>query len=264
MELQVIAEKINLLADFCGKRDVEELTKEELMKKYGVEQADVLILFGGSILEGCNAAGKAMINGAAKKLMIVGGEGHTTESLRKKIKEEYPEILTKNKMESEIMAKYIELNYNIKDYYIEKESTNCGNNVTYALRLLKEKNISTENIIIIQDASMQYRMEAGFKKYAPSINVINYASYKVKVIVKNGKLVFEKSDILGMWDMERYISLLMGEIPRLYDNKNGYGPNGKGYIDHVDVPKDILDAFEYLKGKYGNLVRIANQLYASK
>lgn len=264
MDLQVTEEKINLLADFCGKRDIKELTKEELMKKYNIEQADVLILFGGSILEGCNIAGKAMLNGAAKKLIIVGGEGHTTESLRKKIKEECPEIITEHKMESEIMGKYMELKYNIKDYFIEKDSTNCGNNVTYALSLLKEKNINAENIIIIQDASMQHRMEAGFKKYDSSINIINYASYKVKVVVKNGKLTYDNSNILGMWDIERYISLLMGEIPRLYDDENGYGPNGKGFIAHVDVPQDVLHAFKYLENQYGNLIRNANPLFASK
>lgn len=264
MNLQVIAEKLNILADFCGKRDVQELTKEELIKKYNIQHADLLILFGGSILEGCNVAGNAILKGAAKKLMIVGGEGHTTESLRKNIKEECSEIVTEQKMEADIMGKYIELKYNIKDYYIERHSTNCGNNVTYALRLLKEKNVKAKNIIIIQDATMQNRMEAGFRKYDSNINVINYASYKVKVIVKNGMLEFEKSDILGMWDMERYISLLMGEIPRLYDNENGYGPNGRGYIAHVDVPKEVLDAFEYLKIEYGDFVRGANPLYASK
>ena len=264
MSLQVIAKKINILADFCGKRDVQELTREELMKKYNIEHADLLILFGGSILEGCKVAGKAMLKGVAKKLMIVGGEGHTTESLRKKVKEECPGIETDNKMEADIMGRYIELKYNINDYYVETNSTNCGNNITYALDLLKQNNIKAENIIIIQDSSMQCRMDAGFKKYAPDINIINFAAYKVDVIVKDNKLLFEKNDILGMWDIKRYISLLMGEIPRLNDNENGYGPNGTGYIAHVDVPKKVLEAFEYLKCEYGDLVRIANKLYASK
>ncbi|OOM74890.1 hypothetical protein CLPUN_36170 [Clostridium puniceum] len=264
MNLQVIAEKINLLAEFCGKRDMKELSKEELRKNYNISNVDVLILFGGSILEGCNVAGKAMLNGVAKKLMLVGGEGHTTESLRKRIKEKCPKIQTKNKMEADIMREYIELKYNIRDYYIERNSTNCGNNVTYALNLLQENNVKAENIIIIQDATMQYRMEAGFRKYDSNINIINYASYKTKVIVQEDKLTFEKNNILGLWDIDRYISLLMGEIPRLYDNESGYGPNGAEYIAHVDVPEKVLDAFEYLKGEYAGIVRVANPLYSSK
>lgn len=67
-----------------------------------------------------------------------------------------------------------------------------------------------------------------------------------------------------MWDIERYISLLMGEIPRLLDDANGYGPKGKHYIAHVDISANILKAFEELKAEYGDWVRAANPLYASK
>ncbi len=66
-----------------------------------------------------------------------------------------------------------------------------------------------------------------------------------------------------MWDMDRYITLLMGEIPRLSDNADGYGPKGKGYITHVDIPKEAEDAFEELKREYADMVRAANPLYAS-
>lgn len=263
MKLQDIANNINLLAEFCGKRDINKLSKQELIKHYGILEADVLILFGGSILEGCNVAANAILNGVAKELILVGGEGHTTESLRKVIKKEYPEIETENKTEAILMGEYLNLKYNIKNYYLENKSTNCGNNVTYVLELLKRYKIKSNNAIIIQDSTMQHRMDAVFRKYDNNINIINYAAYKVKVIVKNNKLVFDKEDILGMWNIEKYMSLLMGEIPRLYDNENGYGPNGTGYIAHVDIPQNVLNAFENLKLEYGNLIRVANPLYAS-
>ena len=46
-----------------------------------------------------------------------------------------------------------------------------------------------------------------------------------------------------MWDIERYVSLLLGEIPRLTDDNNGYGPNGKNFIAHVDIPQNVQSAF---------------------
>ena len=67
-----------------------------------------------------------------------------------------------------------------------------------------------------------------------------------------------------MRDIEKYISLLMGEIPRLLDDTNGYGPNGKNYIAHVDIPINVLKAFKELKEEYRDLVRVANPLYASQ
>ena len=109
---------------------------------------------------------------------------------------------------------------------------------------------------------MQYRMEAGLRKYVSSnIRIINYTVYSAKVIVDNFSLAYEK-EIRGMWDINRYISLLMGEIPRLSDDENGYGPNGKDFIAHVDIPSEVRKAFDELCNNYSGLIRKANPLYA--
>ncbi|MBA2937334.1 YdcF family protein [Paenibacillus sp. CGMCC 1.16610] len=266
MDLYKIADNINLISDFLGIRDIDTLTSDALEEKYKFSQADLLILFGGSIPYGCDVVGKAFSNNIAKNFMIVGGEGHTTESLRRAIHCVLPEIVTAGKMEADIMSEYMKRKYDIDNILIERNSTNCGNNVTYAFDVIKQNYLSLNNIIIVQDATMQCRMDAGFRKYLldSKVEVINFASYKVKVAIKNEKLVIDPSDIWGMWDIERYISLLMGEIPRLLDDNNGYGPNGKNYIAHVDIHNDVLKAFEELKVEYGDLVRVANPLYASK
>lgn len=70
--------------------------------------------------------------------------------------------------------------------------------------------------------------------------------------------------IHGMWPMQRYITLLMGEIPRLTDDADGYGPNGKGFIAHVEIPERVQKAFAMLRTVYKDAVREANPLYASK
>ena len=61
----------------------------------------------------------------------------------------------------------------------------------------------------------------------------------------------------GMWDAARYVSLLMGEIPRLRDDADGYGPRGKGFIAHVDVPEAVLAAYEWLKARHPGATRDA-------
>ena len=66
-----------------------------------------------------------------------------------------------------------------------------------------------------------------------------------------------------MWPMDRYISLLMGEIPRLRDDIDGYGPLGKNYIAHVDLPSSVEVAFARLLKEYGGSVRQANPAYKS-
>lgn len=129
--------------------------------------------------------------------------------------------------------------------------------------LLKENNISFNSIILSQDASMQRRMAAGLKKYInDNVTIINYATYCAKVLNQNDELVYEE-DLHGMWPINRYVNLLMGEIPRLSDDANGYGPNGKNYIAHVDIPENVKIAFEELKMVFGSEIRAANPLYAT-
>lgn len=269
LELEVnmnsnIANNINILGKFCGARDINELNQEKLFEYYGICQADVIVLFGGSILAGGDVLAEAIKNNIAKKYIIVGGAGHTTETLRQIIHQEYPEIETTDLPEAEIFQKYLKTVYGCKADYLETQSTNCGNNITYLLALLREKNIGFKNIILSQDASMQRRMTAGLKKYAQEdVTIINYATYSVNVLSTGEELCYEK-EIHGMWTIDRYINLLMGEIPRLTDDENGYGPNGKNFIAHVDIPETVKIAFEELKSVYGNKTREANPLYSSK
>lgn len=261
--LESIANNINILGDFCGKRDISELTSEQLFKNYRIQQVDVMVLFGGSILCGGDVLAQAMKNHIAKKYVIVGGSGHTTETLRLKMYEEFPNIETTELSEAEVFAEYLKHQYGLKPDFLECQSTNCGNNITYLLDLLKDNGIAFSSIIISQDATMQYRMEAGLRKYVSNnTKIINYAVYSAKVIVDNSALRYEK-EIWGMWDINRYISLLMGEIPRLSDDENGYGPKGKNFIAHVDIPSEVRNAFNELCNTYSGLVREANPLYAS-
>lgn len=264
-----IADYINILGDFCGKRDVSELTVSELEKNYGIKKVDVMVLFGGSILAGGDVLGNAMKNDIAKKYVIAGGRGHTTSSLENKFYELYPNAdktsILPEISEAEIFRNYLKYKYELTPDLIEIYSTNCGNNITNLLDLLKKENITFENIIISQDATMQLRMEAILKKYiSKNIKIINYATYSAKICVKDEKLHFAEK-IFGMWDVDRYVTLLMGEIPRLTDDENGYGPKGKNYLDHIDIPENVKNAFLNLKKVYGDtVVRKANPLYASK
>ena len=82
---------INILGDFCGMRDLPELSVQGLKAQFGLERADIMVLFGGSILEGGAVLARAIEQNMAKRYLIVGGEGHTTESLRVQMSQLFPE-----------------------------------------------------------------------------------------------------------------------------------------------------------------------------
>ena len=262
-DMNTIADKINTISEFLAQRDITDLNSTELHKKYGIHQADLLILFGASILHGCDLAAKAFQNGIAKRMMIVGGEGHTTDTLRNIIHAKHPEYETKGKAESTIIAYYLQQKYGIVNCILEDCSTNCGNNVSNALEVVEKNGLNPKHILILQDSSMQRRMDAGFQKMwaHKNVEIINFASYRVKVVAEKNQLVFEDNAIEGLWSMDHFVNLQMGEIPRLTDTKDGYGPLGKNYIAHVDLPSPVLSAFEYLQNNYSSEVREANEKY---
>ena len=255
-----MVDAVNTLGRFCGMRDVPVLTPDALEGVLGTPQADVMVLFGGSILCGGDVLAQAIRDGVARRYIIVGGEGHTTQSLRDRVHALCPEIATDGQPEAVVFAAWLERTHGLSVDALECRSTNCGNNITNLLDLLRERAFPCRSIILTQDATMQRRMDAGLRLHAPLLRIVNYASYRATLVPGPDGPVFDE-DIPGMWDVERYVTLLMGEIPRL--SPAGYGPQGKGYIAHVEIPDAVRSAFAFLQARCPGLVREANPLYAS-
>lgn len=132
-----------------------------------------------------------------------------------------PGMKTAGLSEADLFAGYLWRRYGLAADALERESTNCGNNITLLLRLLVQRRIPFGCVIMIQDATMQARMDAGLRKYAPQgCTPINYAAYAARVTVQDGCLAYE-TPIPGMWTMDRYVSLLLGEIPRACRRRPG-------------------------------------------
>ncbi|MEA1883952.1 MAG: hypothetical protein U9N62_05455 [Thermotogota bacterium] len=91
---------------------------------------------------------------------------------------------------------------------------------------------------------MQLRTDASFQKEWASekTTFVNFASRKPQLVLENNHIKLNMSD--PPWSLDRFLSLVLGEIPRLRDDANGYGPKGKGFIAHVEIPVEIEAAFE--------------------
>lgn len=258
-EMTKIAEAVNILGNFCGPRDIDKLTTAALQSKYHFPRVDVAVLFGGSILAGGEVFAEIMKNRLAEKYVIVGGAGHTTETLREKMAASLGKEVAPHSCEAELFNEYLQRKHGLSADYLETESTNCGNNITFLLSLLERENLSHDSLLMVQDATMQRRMEAGWRHHAGAGLVVNYAAYKVKVTGSEKGLTYEEKPA-GMWDMDRYVELLMGDAQRLQDTPDGYGPKGKNFIAHVDMPPEAKEAFLYLQKFYK--MRKANPTYA--
>ena len=69
------------MGEFCGKRDIEEFTQNVLEKNWN-QSGWCNGFIWGSIIAGGDILAEAIQNEVAKKNIIVGGAGHTTETLR--------------------------------------------------------------------------------------------------------------------------------------------------------------------------------------
>ncbi|MVX64084.1 YdcF family protein [Clostridium chromiireducens] len=246
---------INQISEFLAARDIGRLDINELENKFGINKVDILVLLGNSIPYTIKCAVKAYEDKLCDKILINGGIGHSTEILRNEIRKDdiYKFISVENKAEADIIFEIMTKVYKIdsEKIIVENKSTNCGDNAKKAVELLEELNIEYSSLLLVQDPTMQIRTYASFLKYVnpEKVKLINYAPF-IPSIDENFKL--RNVDINGIWDEQRYLQLIMGEIPRLKDDENGYGPKGKNFIAHVDIPSEIEENYYLLKSMISN------------
>lgn len=159
---------------------------------------------------------------------------------------------------------------------VEDRSTNCGANALESRKVLDSYGLrSPRSIILVQDPTMSRRTAASFEKaYANSVEkppqVICWPTLTPEISVSRDLQRRESEDLLSvlrysditlgkaagrLWELNRFIDLLMGEIPRLRDDENGYGPKGKDFIVHVDVPEEVEQAWFSLSAVFGTAKR---------
>ncbi len=254
----MLTEDLNTLAAWLGLRDIPDLTPDSV-------RADVLILFGGCPPEGWDTVARAMHAGVAGTLLLSGGAGHTTPMLRAALARRHPELVDDDATEADLMARYLAAVHGITGCLLERESTNSGNNITFAERALRRAGLAPASMILVQDASMQRRMDAVTRHVwtLGTPRVINFAGTAPRVELRDGALAYAGTPHWGAWDLDHWVTLLMGEVPRLSDTPDGYGPAGRGFLAHVDIPAEVLAAQEALLTAYGDRVRKADPRFSS-
>lgn len=246
---------VNTLADFLARRDFPCMTRQSMLRHTGLDQCDVCVLFGGSILSGGDVMAAAISERVARTYVLVGGAGHTTPALRERMHALFPDVDTSAMPEAALFALYLDRVHGLKADHMETCSTNCGNNITCLLDLLASSGVPHQSMLLIQDGAMQRRMGLTLRKYAPDTRILHYAAYRACLTQD----MQYQSPIKGMWDTERFISLLLGEVARIRDDENGYGPRGKNFIAHEEIPPQVESAFQFLTYHYA--VRDANPAF---
>ncbi|WWC90942.1 uncharacterized protein L201_005880 [Kwoniella dendrophila CBS 6074] len=229
----------------------------------------VYVLIGSAILPTV----KATLDHIAKctdpaTLVLAGGIGHSTSLLYQAVSQHPKYCSLSDRVEGLTEAKVFELlllNFwpDLKDriengtlkLLIDDRSANCGANAIETKKELDKHGIQPKRLFIVQDPTMHRRTLATFKKVFEheKVELLPWSFFPKLSLDSNGTASWDiSSQIVGgienyeLWETSRFISLILGEIPRIRDDKNGYGPQGAGYIAHVDIPKDVEKAWTRL------------------
>lgn len=195
-------------------------------------QVDLMLLFGGSLPPTWGMAAAAVLAGEVGTLMLVGGRGHTTDAMLTAAGLDPGSPAVARLSEAEVMAARLRDVHGIEDVLMETESTNCGNNVTLAEEVARGHGLRPRTVALVQDPTMQRRMDARFRQC--------WSLGSAVAVNRPGP------DGRGTWPWQRWVDLVMGEVPRLRDDPRGYGPQGRGFIAHVDVPAQVETAYAAL------------------
>ena len=217
----------------------------------------------------------------ASTLVITGGIGHSTKYLYDAVRghSEFKSLSTQidGLPEARVLEAIGKHFFDLDELLqvadvrllVEDRSTNCGANAVETERTLEKAGIDVSTNpwtrhMIIQDPTMCLRTMLAFEHvYARTttdgahipkfvccpgfVPVTKYNAEKDRLEWDISHPGMAGVGAEGLWSMDRFVDLVLGEIPRLRDNESGYGPRGKNFIAHVDIPGEVEEAYERLR-----------------
>lgn len=134
--------------------------------------------------------------------------------------------------------------------WVEDQSTNCGENARFSVALISQAAQNIHTAIVVQDPTMQRRTMATFRRVTgdnpDAPRWLSCPGFIPQLQLVNTRPEFVGGNS-GIWTIDRYLSLLTGELPRLHDDENGYGPRGRDFIVHVEIPHEVETAWQVIQ-----------------
>lgn len=216
-------------------------------------KVDCVILAGNAVIPTIDAACR-IAKEQQVPLLISGGIGHSTTFLYAAIAQHprYNTLRTTGRAEAAILADIAHQFWQIpgEKIWVEDQSTNCGENARFSCALLRQATQTMGTVVVVQDPTMQRRTMATFERVTrddpQAPRWLSFPGFVPELTAQGGGVDFEPT-AEGLWSVDRYLSLITGELPRLRDDETGYGPRGRDFIAHVDIPQTVEDAWLHLQ-----------------
>lgn len=182
-----------------------------------LQKADCILVLGSHDLRVAERGAQLFLEGWAPLIVFSGGLGNLTKG---KWSEPEADKFARIAMEMGIPRNKI---------LIENKSSNTGENIEFTKKLLSERGIDPQKIILVQKPYMERRSYATFKKVWTD----------KEVIVTSPQINFEEYPNEEISEDE-VINIMVGDLQRI-----GIYPE-KGFQISQEIPEDVLEAYEQL------------------
>lgn len=201
-------------------KDIEliQILWDYMKMNHKIRNADCIIGLGTVDVNVANVASELYLKGYANKLIFSGGLGKITRKLW-------------NETEAEKFAKIaIQRGVPSNNIYLEKESTNTGDNFRFSKKLIENLKLDIKSCIIVCKPYDEKRAYATFKKIMPEYDGIVYSEN------------ISCEEYYQKYGNE-WVHVLVGDIQRM---KIFYE---KGWQIKMDIPQNVWKAYETLVRK---------------
>ena len=201
-------------------KDIEQIQVlwDYMKMNHEIRNADCIIGLGTMDINVANVASELYLKGYANKLIFSGGLGKITRKLW-------------NETEAEKFAKIaIQRGVPSNNIYLEKESTNTGDNFRFSKKLIENLKLDIKSCIIVCKPYDEKRAYATFKKIMPEYDGIVYSEN------------ISCEEYYQKYGNE-WVHVLVGDIQRM---KIFYE---KGWQIKMDIPQNVWKAYETLVRK---------------
>ena len=184
-----------------------------------VTKSEGIIAFGSHDLHVAERAAELYLSGYGKYIIFTGGLGRITKKIwRKAEAAKFAEIaILRGVPESAV--------------FVEDKSANTGENIAYTKKLISDKCIPTDRVIVVDKPFKERRLYATLKKQWPELN---FTVTSPQNTYEEYIQYYEDSSELNVDD---FINIMVGDLQRI----DVYGKNG--FQISQTIPNSVWNAY---------------------
>ena len=100
----------------------------------------------------------------------------------------------------------------------------------------------------MNDPTLQRRTRATLRKYGKMNKLFSRSvPFVPEILHFSEEIIFTAKELNHQWPKEYFHALVLGEMERLHDDENGYGPKGKDFIPHIDISEEVWSSYTRIK-----------------